>query len=152
MKETIIIFDVNGTVVESNEKIKKEHAEILNNLKLNYKIGICSSDTIDKTLYQMDNLIFFDEYFNDNGCVYNKNTSIFGLNLENVHEYHIRNHVTYPFFQKPIKEFLNLISVQKDFIISGNLVEIRKGLVHLSCVGKQAIPMLKVICKSCSFK
>ena len=138
MKETIIIFDVHGTIVESNEKIKKEHAEILNNLKLNYKIGICSSDTIDRTLYQMDNLIFFDEYFNDNGSVYNKNTSIFQLNLENVHEYHIRNHVTYPFFQKPIKEFLNLISMQKGFIISGNLVEIRKGLVHLSCVGKQA--------------
>ena len=59
MKETIIIFDVNGTIVESNEKIKKEHAEILNNLKLKYSIGICTSDTIDKTLYQMDNLIFF---------------------------------------------------------------------------------------------
>ena len=138
MKETIIIFDVNGSIVESNEKIKREHAEILNKLKLKYRIGICSSDTIDKTLYQMDNLIFFHEYFNDNGCVYNKNTLLLNLKLENVHEYDIRNHVTYPFFQKPIKEFLKLISMESDLVISGNLVELRKGLLHLSCIGKQA--------------
>ena len=37
----IIIFDVDGTLVESSQIISDENASILNKLKNKFKIGVC---------------------------------------------------------------------------------------------------------------
>ena len=68
----LIIFDVDGTLVESSKKINPKYALILNQLKNKFKIGVCGGGTLEKILYQLDNQIQFDYYYSECGCVFHK--------------------------------------------------------------------------------
>ena len=48
----IIIFDVDGTLVESSKTILPAHAEILNKLKEKYTLAICGGGTKEKIFKQ----------------------------------------------------------------------------------------------------
>ena len=78
----IIIFDIDGTLAESSCQINQKHALILNELKKKYEIGICGGGTLEKALNQMNDLIYFDHYFTECGCVYHKNNSRTDIHLE----------------------------------------------------------------------
>jgi HAD superfamily hydrolase (TIGR01484 family) len=137
MEKKIIIFDIDGTLVESSEQILEKHANILNKLKNNYEIAICGGGTLQKALYQMNDHVYFDHYFTECGCVYNKNNSKDSLNLQEIYVKNIRLHPSYPFFQNIIKEFLKQLC-DVDYKLSGHFVDLRNGIVYLSCVGLQA--------------
>ena len=133
----IIIFDIDGTLVESGKEINYEHAAILNELKNKYEIAVCGGGTLEKSLLQMNNLIHFDHYFSECGCVYNINKSKNQLELEQIYIKNIRKHKLYPQINVLIKLFLKFIS-EVDYVLSGHFVDLRNGIIYLSCVGMQA--------------
>ena len=105
MKE-IIIFDIDGTLVESSFKINQKNSEILNKLKNKYEIAICGGGTLIKALEQMNDLIYFDHYFTECGCVYHINKSKNNLDLKEIYKKNIREHKLYPQINILIKLFL----------------------------------------------
>jgi len=72
MNKDIILFDVDGTLVESGDEIKdSKYFEILNQLKNKYEIGIVGGGTLEKILKQINyDKVVFDHYFTECGCVY----------------------------------------------------------------------------------
>ena len=133
----IIIFDIDGTLVESSQKINIMHAEILNKIKKKYEIAICGGGTLTKALEQMNDLIYFDHYFTECGCVYNKNKSENSIDLEEIYVKNLRVHNLYQSINILIKEFLKYLS-NVNYELSGHFVDLRNGIVYLSCVGMQA--------------
>jgi len=67
----LLLFDVDGTLVDSSYKISEEHGVILNRLKENYDIGIVGGGKLDKILNQLNNKVFFKHYFTECGSCYN---------------------------------------------------------------------------------
>lgn len=133
----IIIFDIDGTLAESSCQINQKHALILNELKKKYEIGICGGGTLEKALNQMNNLIYFDHYFTECGCVYHKNNSRTDIHLEEIYKKNIRDHELYKNINILIKIFLKYLS-ECDYELSGHFIDLRNGIVYLSCVGMQA--------------
>ena len=133
----IIIFDIDGTLVESSQKINTECAEILNKIKKKYEIATCGGGTLKKALEQMNNLIYFNHYFTECGCVYNKNKSEDSLDLQEIYVKNLREHNLYQHINILIKEFLKYLS-NVTYELSGHFVDLRNGIVYLSCVGMQA--------------
>jgi len=137
----IIIFDIDGTLVESGCKILEENALVLQKLKKKYKIAICGGGILTKALEQMNNLIYFDYYFTECGCVYHKNMSQSNkLELNEIYKKNIRLHKLYQPINILIKLFLEYIS-KVDYEISGHFVDLRNGIIYLSCIGMQATLM-----------
>jgi len=137
MNKEIIIFDVDGTLVESSKDILDDHSDILNHLKEKYEIAICGGGKLEKILKQMNNKIIFDHYFTECGCVYNLNKSKLELNLENVYKKNIRTHYLYEKINILIKLALQYLS-NVDYLLTGHFVDLRCGIIYLSCIGMQA--------------
>lgn len=135
--KNIVIFDIDGTLVESSQKINNIHSLILTELKKKYEIAICGGGTLNKALEQMNDLIYFDHYFTECGCVYNKNQSIDALDLKEIYVKNIREHKLYSDINIIIKLFLKCLS-EVDYELSGHFVDLRNGIIYLSCVGMQA--------------
>lgn len=140
MKKSIFLFDVDGTLVESGQKISQQHANILNKLKENPKneIGIVGGGDIKKIICQMDNKIYFNHYFSECGCVYhtldekeNKN------NLEEKYKKNIRNHNLYLKINILIKKALEFLS-RVDYTLTGNFIDLRCGIIYISLIGMSA--------------
>ena len=53
----LFLFDVDGTLVESSQKISKEHARILNTLHECHDIGVVGGGNLSKIMQQMDGLV-----------------------------------------------------------------------------------------------
>jgi hydroxymethylpyrimidine pyrophosphatase-like HAD family hydrolase len=131
--DTILVFDIDGTLVESSQSILPIHAEILNKLKNKYDIAVCCGGMLNKVKSQMNNLIQFDHYFTENGCVYydkfNDKIPIYNNN--------IRNHRLYPLINELVKCALIFFG-NVDYLLTGHLIDLRNGLIYISCVGMQA--------------
>ena len=139
MKKDIIIFDIDGTLVESSYKISDEHAFILNQLKKHYEIGICGGGTLERIIDQIDKKVYFDHYFTECGCVYHKNSSKNKnhLKLENMYTKNIRIHEIYPYINELVKNALKFIG-NVDYLLSGHFIDLRNGIIYVSCIGMQA--------------
>lgn len=140
LDKSIILFDVDGTLVESSQKISDEHATILNKLKDNgYEIGIVGGGNLTKILNQMDNLIYFNHYFTECGCVYHqpKSNTKDNLRLELNYMKNIREHPLYSSINKLIKKALLFIS-QVEYTITGNFIDLRNGIIYISLIGMSA--------------
>tara|TARA_B100000424_G_scaffold57824_1_gene41872 strand:+ start:8313 stop:9059 length:747 start_codon:yes stop_codon:yes gene_type:complete len=131
----IIIFDVDGTLVESSKTILPVHAEILNKLKEKYTLAICGGGTKEKILKQMNEMIVFDHYFSECGCVYHKKDN--KNNLIEIYRKNIRNHPFYEKINLLIKESLLFFS-NVNYTLTGHLIDLRDGLIYISCIGMQA--------------
>ena len=89
----LLLFDVDGTIAESGQKINKDIAKLLNNYENNslIEIGIVGGGKLDKILWQTDE-VKFHHYFSECGCVYNK---LINDKLELIYEKDIREHNLY---------------------------------------------------------
>lgn len=130
----IIIFDVDGTLVESSKIISDENALILNKLKNKFKIGVCGGGTLEKILYQLNNKIQFDYYFSECGCVLYK---LINNKLNHIYTKNIRTHHLYPKINLLIKDCLAFFS-QVNYTLTGHFIDLRNGLIYISCIGMQA--------------
>ena len=136
---TLLLFDVDGTIVESGEKIDSEMVDILNKLKdKNYELGIVGGGKLDKILQQLDDKILFTHYFSECGCVYHINNNITEkLWLEEKYVKNIRNHVHYNNINILIKASLKYLS-EVDYTLSGHFIDLRNGIIYISLIGMNA--------------
>ena len=133
MSKNIILFDVDGTLVESGDKIYDDNKyKLLNKLKDKYEIGIVGGGTLEKILKQLDyNKIQFDHYFTECGCMYYNNL------LNNIYKKNIRDHYLYDKINIIVKKAMNFIS-SVTYNITGHFVDLRNGIIYISLIGMQA--------------
>jgi HAD superfamily hydrolase (TIGR01484 family) len=131
----IILFDVDGTITESGQKISTEMANILNQIKNNgFEIGIVGGGKMEKIIEQMDGKIFFHHYFSECGCVYYKNNNNLSLELKEIYKKNIREHELYTKINILVKLSLNFLS-NVDYTITGNFIDLRNGIIYISLIG-----------------
>ena len=133
----LLLFDVDGTICDSGKKISVPMALEINNLiNIGYVIGIVGGGTFNKIIYQLDNKINPKYIFSECGSVFhmlNSNTNRYELiNVNN-----LRLEPEYLQINKLVKTCLNYIS-QRDYLISGNFIDLRNGLIYVSMVGMVA--------------
>uniref|UniRef100_A0A6C0LG91 Phosphomannomutase n=1 Tax=viral metagenome TaxID=1070528 RepID=A0A6C0LG91_9ZZZZ len=148
----LFLFDVDGTIAESGQKINKDIAELLNNYFKNSKteIGIVGGGKLDRILWQTED-VRFNHYFSECGCVYNKlvtdnnklvnnnNHSPLSLNnsLNLIYEKNIREHSLYNDINILIKLALKFLS-DVDYTLTGNFIDLRTGIIYISLIGLNA--------------
>jgi len=134
----ILLFDVDGTLVESAQEINNEMALILNSLKnKGYQLGIVGGGKLEKILQQFNNKIFFNHYFTECGCIYNKNLSNNNLDLHLIYTKDIREHYLYNKINILIKYILYFLS-KVDYTITGHFIDLRSGIIYVSLIGMLA--------------
>jgi len=134
----LLLFDVDGTLVDSGKEIDSYMVAALKELKsLGYHIGIVGGGNIDKILNQMKYEIYFDHYFSECGCVYYKNMFSDKLVLEKIYEKNIREHELYPSINVLIKKSLDFLS-KVEYTITGNFIDLRTGIIYISLIGMSA--------------
>ena len=136
MAKNLFLFDVDGTIAESGQKITLNMATILDTLKEQGEIGIVGGGKLDKVLDQMDNKVYFDHYFTECGCVYHKNTNNKpnSLQLEEVYKKNLREHPLYKEIDVLIKHCLQFLS-NVDYTLTGHFIDLRNGIVYVSLIG-----------------
>lgn len=137
--KNLFLFDVDGTITESGQKIEDNIVKILNKIKdnSNNELGIVGGGKLDKILYQLDNKIIFDHYFTECGCCYYKNFTKNDISLNNIYTKNLRDHALFYQFNKLIKICLNYLS-NVEYNLSGTFIDLRSGLIYVSLIGMQA--------------
>ena len=136
--DKLLLFDVDGTLVDSGKEIDSYMVSVLKEVKKNgYHIGIAGGGSIDKILNQMKSEISFEHYFSECGCVYYKNMINDKLALEKVYEKNIRNHELYHYINILIKKALDFLS-KVEYTITGNFIDLRTGIIYISLIGMSA--------------
>jgi len=140
--EKLLLFDVDGTIAQSGQIIDSTIKKLLIDLKnkKKYSLGIVGGGKLDKILYQLSEDNYIDHYFSECGCVYVKNISTEtnnSITLEKVYVKNIRNHKLYPLINTLLKKSLYFIS-QVDYLITGNFIDLRNGIIYISLVGMVA--------------
>lgn len=136
MNKEIMLFDVDGTIAESGQIMDNTIAELLNNIKKknNVEIGIVGGGKFEKILYQLDNKISVEHIFSECGSIYHK---LKENKYQEIYKKDIRNFKHYDKINILIKIFLKYLS-EVDYLLSGNFVDLRNGLIYLSLVGMSA--------------
>ena len=132
--KNLLLFDVDGTICESGQIINLDMVNLLNELQSKYDIGIVGGGTFDKIIYQLDNKLKPKYIFSECGSVFYllENNS---YNL--IYKNDIREEKEYLMINKLVKLSLEYISKQ-DYLISGNFIDLRNGLIYVSLVGMSA--------------
>lgn len=131
----LLLFDVDGTIAESGQKMNKDIVKLLNNYENNslIEIGIVGGGKLDKILWQTDE-VKFHHYFSECGCVYNK---LINDKLELIYEKDIREHNLYSSINILIKLSLKFLS-EVDYTLTGNFIDLRTGIIYISLIGLSA--------------
>jgi phosphomannomutase len=134
----ILLFDIDGTLVESGQSIGKEMALILNSLKeKGYPLGVVGGGKLEKILQQFGKEIYFSHYFSECGSLYHINKLSNGLLPIEIYKKDIRNHKLYNEINILIKCSLNYLS-NVSYTITGHFIDLRSGLVYVSLIGLSA--------------
>lgn len=152
---TLFLFDVDGTLAESGQVIKKDMKEMLNKLKnKGYHIAVAGGGKLSRVITQLDG-VGLNHYFTECGCVYhvpNKKTEIINNittedELTNIYTKSLRNHEMYSSINILIKECLYFLS-QVDYTLTGNFIDLRDGIVYISLIGMTATQEERNVYKS----
>lgn len=137
MKKKLLLFDVDGTICVSGKKITSSMANSITNLvKSDYVIGIVGGGTFSKILYQLDNKVVPKYIFSECGSVFHKlNLKTSQYELINVNN--LRLEPEYTQINQLVKTCLKYIS-HTDYLVSGNFIDLRNGLIYVSLVGMSA--------------
>ena len=148
VKKKLFLFDVDGTIVPSGKCISNEMKNVIKRIiNTGNHVGIVGGGSIEKIKVQMRDLMFH-HYFTECGCIYHKNQYLEQLdcphNYENeqlilskIYSHNIREHKIYPQINILMKECMKYVSSVK-YCISGNLMDLRNGIVYFSMVGMPA--------------
>ena len=133
----LLLFDVDGTICESGKQISEKMAILINKISnLGVEIGIVGGGVYEKILFQLNNKVKPKYIFSECGSVYH----IYNKKYENyelINKNNIRNEAEYPKINKLVKVCLKFIS-EVDYILSGNFIDLRNGLIYVSLVGMVA--------------
>jgi phosphomannomutase len=127
----LILFDVDGTLVDSGMKINSEIMEMLAKLYNNgYHLAIVGGGTLDKIKYQLANGIKYIKYiFAECGCI------SYIDNVETVN-HTIHNTISQNDITKIIKLFFEYM-LDINIPLNGNHVDVRIGMLYLSLPGSK---------------
>lgn len=142
-RESVLLFDVDGTICESSKEIDSEMRDILHRICLEGRYDICivGGGTLEKIKKQMgEDLLDCMKYVctECGSVVYHKNECIY-------HNY-IQDHPLYPLIQ-------NLLDVATTYIEEtpyekgDHRIDIRSGLVYISMVGMDATDEMRRVFK-----
>lgn len=135
----LLLFDVDGTLLESGKIIEDKMLSQLQKMnEKGFHLGIVGGGQLEKILKQIKHTHYFNHLFTECGCVYHKNIGNDILNLENIYTKNIRNHELYPKINILIKLALSFLS-QVDYVITGNFIDLRNGIIYISLIGMAAI-------------
>jgi phosphomannomutase len=137
--DTLLLFDVDGTIAESGQEINPTIKKLFNNLiQSGFKLGIVGGGKLDKVLQQLGNT-YIHHYFTECGCVYHKNqsTNLDELKLDQIYVKNIREHELYPEINKLIKKTLLFLS-SVDYTLTGHFIDLRNGIIYISLIGLTA--------------
>ena len=136
-KKKIMLFDVDGTIAESGQIMDKNIALLLHEIKCieDIEYGIVGGGKFDKIFYQTKNQILMEHIFSECGSIYHKLDS--SNNYFEIYKKDIRNVEYYHKINILVKYFLKFLS-EVDYLLSGNFVDLRNGLIYLSLVGMYA--------------
>jgi phosphomannomutase len=127
----IILFDIDGTIAESGQKIDNEMKVILEKLSEKYALGVVGGGKYEKIKYQLDDKFEkFEHIFAECGCVYYRNG-------DHVYTKNLRNHEMYEYVNLLIKKALSFLS-NVDYILTGHFIDLRNGIVYISLIGMVA--------------
>jgi HAD superfamily hydrolase (TIGR01484 family) len=143
MIKKIALFDIDGTLAESGQKVAQEMKEALTLLNRTYDIGIVGGGRYEKIYEQLDGYKVSD-IFSENGCVYHTWNQMrimevihMDQNPTKVYVKDIRNHPLYGEMNKLIKKSLEFLS-KVDYTITGHFVDLRNGIIYISLIGMVA--------------
>ena len=129
----LFLFDVDGTITESGNKLSLKVINMLNQLKIVGEIGIVGGGKLDKILWQTEG-VQFTHYFTECGCVYN---TFITDKLNLIYEKNIRKHSLYNNINILIKVALKYLS-EVDYTLTGNFIDLRTGIIYISLIGLNA--------------
>ena len=132
----LLLFDVDGTIVESGKEIDQEILIVLTELTKKYDLGIVGGGKYEKILDQIINQNIFTHIFAECGCVYYKLDNNNKYNL--VYKKNIRTHPTYKQINQLVKVALAFLS-QVDYTLTGHFVDLRNGIIYISLIGMGAL-------------
>ncbi len=135
---SIIIFDLDGTLCHSGQQVENKMIEILKKIKNKYNcdFAVNGGGTYEKICSQIGELKTLMKYiFAECGSVVYeiKNNSHDVLIKKNS----LIHHKSYNIIQKLIRHSLKFIS-ETSYELNGHLIDVRNGLVYISLVGMQA--------------
>ena len=129
-KNTIILFDVDGTLTESRKVIKQDIIETLQTLSEKYIIGIVGGSDLKKQKEQLgDTIHIFNYLFSENGTVAFKNGKCF-------HKKNVIDFLGEEKYQKLINYCLKYISDLSLPVKRGTFIELRNAIVNVSPIGR----------------
>lgn len=131
-KETICLFDVDGTLTEPRKRITSDMENMLTKLSQKVHVGLVGGSDINKISEQMggfNSLKKFDYVFSENGLVAYKNGELF--NKESILHY---------VGEEKLQDFINFclkyMSSIKLPAKRGNFIEFRDSLINVCPVGR----------------
>ena len=130
----IVLFDLDGTIVEYGNKLDDEMINLILEVKKNgYEIGLVSERKLDGIMSLLRNFIF-NHIFSECGSVYHTYN---GYTFKEIYRKNIKKHPEFINYNKLIKEALLYLS-KVDYLLNGHLIDIRNGLIYVSLIGMQA--------------
>lgn len=130
----IILFDIDGTLTPSGEKITLDMRECLVELKnSNLVMGLVGGGTIEKIRYQMDNAFHLFKY------IFAECGSVVYIDGKLIKENIMTDNVCKQYLNEIIRFSLKYIS-EMPILFSGGQIDFRKGLIYISPPGMQAGP------------
>lgn len=133
----LLLFDVDGTICDSGKKISFQMAsQLIKLVEIGCELGIVGGGTFDKIISQLDNKFNPKYIFSECGSVFNLFNSSTNQ-YELINKNNLRLESEYPQINKLVKTCLNYIS-HTDYLVSGNFIDLRNGLIYVSMVGMVA--------------
>ena len=129
--KSIILFDVDGTLVESGSNITTNMVDILYKLSKKYELGIVGGGEYNKIIKQLqpvENII--THFFCESGSIY-----YYKGMLRNINDIRITN--CYDSINNLKKIALKFLS-NVDYQLSGHFIDQRISMVYISLIGLQA--------------
>ena len=131
----LLLFDVDGTIVESGQQISTGLLELFEKLTEFYDLGIVGGGKYEKILDQIINQNIFTHVFAECGCVYYKlDNNKYNL----IYKKNIRTHPLYKQINQLVKVALAFLS-QVDYTLTGHFVDLRNGIIYISLIGMVAL-------------
>jgi phosphomannomutase len=127
----ILLFDIDGTLTPSGDKIKPEMISSITEISCQYQLGIVGGGNYQKISWQLGDTIHFFKYvFSECGAViYVDNKLVVQKNMLDFCDRDILNQI--------VKTALSEIS-KMPIIYHGHQIDFRYGLVYISPPGMQA--------------
>lgn len=130
-KGTLVLFDIDGTLTHSRQKVTSEMLDALKNLRKKCTVGVVGGSDLPKQMDQLgDNVLDIVDYsFSENGLVAYQGRNKIGENS-------LRSKYSVDQINKFINWTLKYIADLDIPVKTGTFIECRTGMMNISPVGR----------------